>query len=235
MDPTLLKRPPSTSCNCWNGSAQDESGKCYRRRRFWQWHKKWRHSKQQYKGWDERGGRGFKRGFKRLRATLANPILANFVVMCCCCLCVVVGVGCWVLLVWVLFVFLLVCIVFVCVCCCVLLCVFVVCCCVFLFLVVVCCRLLLWFVWCLLLFVVVVVVRVGGVVVGLDHPSAGFRRLPPDRPKCRSFFPLPALIFALHLSHCVSSRGISVVFLKAGTCSCARPPGLHTTDRELQK
>ena len=34
MDPTLLKRPPSTSCNCWNGSAQDESGKRHRRRRL---------------------------------------------------------------------------------------------------------------------------------------------------------------------------------------------------------
>ena len=47
MDPTLLKRPPSTSCNCWNGSV---SGKRHGRRRFWQWHKKWRHSKQQNRG-----------------------------------------------------------------------------------------------------------------------------------------------------------------------------------------
>ena len=61
-------------------------------------------------------------------------------------------------------------------------------------------------------------------------------------------FPSPAPIFALFcLSHCLSSRGILVVFLKAGALKCARlgsrgvvspaalgPPGLHTTTRELQ-
>ena len=45
---------------------------------------------------------------------------------------------------------------------------------------------------------------------------------PPDRPKFRAFFPLPppfSLFFSLSGG---SSRGILVVFLKAGTLKCAR-------------
>ncbi len=68
----------------------------------------------------------------------------------------------------------------------------------------------LWFVWCLLLFVVVV--RVGGVVVGLDHlaPAGGLPSTgppPPDLPKfSRFFFRLPPPISLFFVSHCVSAR-----------------------------
>ena len=71
----------------------------------------------------------------------------------------------------------------------------------------VCCCLLLWlwfvFVWLLV--------------------WTTFRRTspPPDRPKFRAFFRLPSPI-SLFLSHCVFSRGISVVFVKTGTLKCAR-------------
>ena len=67
---------------------------------------------------------------------------------------------------------------------------------------------------CCVLFVVLFVVRVGGVVVGLDTPPPDTPppdttppdTTPPDRPKCRSFFfPSPAPIFVLFVSHCVSS------------------------------
>ena len=47
-------------------------------------------------------------------------------------------------------------------------------------------------------------------------------RPPPDRPKFRYCLPSPALIFVLFLSLWGSSRGILVVFLMAGTLSCAR-------------
>ena len=65
--------------------------------------------------------------------------------------------------------------------------------------------------------VVVVVVHVGGVLVGLDPlpPDPLLRTSlcstapppdpPPDSPKFRYFFPSAAPIFALYLSHCVSS------------------------------
>ena len=118
-------------------------------------------------------------------AHLANPFLANPFLLCC--------VVPWLVLVWIVVGVGVVC--------------FAVC---LLFLVVVCCcgswgvRCCGSFVWCLLLFVVVVVVRVGGVVLGLDH----FAPDPPplDRPNFRFFFPSPAPIFALFLFHCVSSR-----------------------------
>ena len=45
---------------------------------------------------------------------------------------------------------------------------------------------------------------------------------PPDRPKCRSLFPFPATIFFLSSLSWGCSRGILVVFLKAGTLKCAR-------------
>ena len=73
-----------------------------------------------------------------------------------------------------------------------------------LFLVVVCCRLLLWF-----------VVRVGGVVVGLENPPL----VPRSAGQPKNFalsFPSPASIFALIVSLCVFSLN------------------WHTTARELQ-
>ena len=79
-----------------------------------------------------------------------------------------------------------------------------------------------WFVYCcVLLFVFcvvggcllsfVVVVRVGGVVVGFNPPSAGTPPSPPlDRPKFRSFFfPSPAP----HFRSFYLSGGLFVVFL----------------------
>ena len=100
-----------------------------------------------------------------------------------------------------------------------------------LFLVVVC-LLLLWFVWCVVscgclllfvgvgvfccVFVVVVVVRVGVVVIGLDH-------LAPDPSPPDPLLPdRPATNFVLFLSHRASSRSILVVFVKTGTLKCAR-------------
>ena len=47
-------------------------------------------------------------------------------------------------------------------------------------------------------------------------------RPPPDRPKFRSFSSLSRHRFVLFVSLWVSSRGILVVFLKAGTLKCAR-------------
>ena len=46
--------------------------------------------------------------------------------------------------------------------------------------------------------------------------------LPLERPKCLSFFPSPATIFILSSLSWVSSRGILVVFLKAGALKCER-------------
>ena len=82
-------------------------------------------------------------------------------------------------------------------CCCVVFCV-VVCCCVF----VVSCDCLSFVVVVRVVFVAVVVVRVGGVVVGLDHfaPDPPLDPPLPDLPKFRA-----------------SSRGILVVLLKART------------------
>ena len=120
-------------------------------------------------------------------STLANPILANpfLCVVWCCGWC---WVGCcW--CVWVV-VFVLCCVFSTCL----------LCCCV------------LRFVWCYcgscgvccLLFVVVFVVRVGGVVVGLDHPAPDSP--PPDRPNFRSFFSVSRHHFrSSSLSLCVFS------------------------------
>ena len=105
----------------------------------------------------------------------------------------------------------------------------------------------LWFVWCLLL--LVVVVRVGGVVVGLDHlaPAGGLPSTgppPPDLQKIRAFFLSPATNFALFcLSLCVCSLNFG------GFCEdrdpASGPPGFtqqpenskrsHLTARRFQK
>ena len=53
-------------------------------------------------------------------------------------------------------------------------------------------------------------------------PRSAWTALTPDRPKFRSFFSLSRHIFFLFSLSGVSSRGILVVFLKAGTLKCAR-------------
>ena len=89
--------------------------------------------------------------------------------------------------------------------------------------------------WCLLFVVVVVVVRVGGVVVGLDFRRTSFHRTP----FCRTaqnfalFFFSPAPMFALFLSLGRSSRGC----LDAGAVKCLRLEfsGCHVKPRRPPK
>ena len=74
------------------------------------------------------------------------------------------------------------------------------------------------------LVVVVVLCWLFAVVVGLAPLHCTLDRPPPDRPKCRSFFPSPASCLFLSSFSRGSSRGILVFFLEVGLSGCRVNP-----------
>ena len=80
-----------------------------------------------------------------------------------------------------------------------------------------CCLLFAGAYWCLLV-VLVGVFKIFGPLPGPPSPGPA---LPLDHPKFRAFFPSPATKFVLFFPLWGSSRGILVLFLKAGALKCA--------------